>query len=399
MTLVEHAFILLFSIRLKGPFHGFAAAYPGLTPLPDEVSRAYLDGLAEFERTLLGKTFLDARRMKRWPLGRIPLDDHADPSMPGHADVYLLGHKSGVALWEVWIPAPAQSFDASRWIGWLDAEAEDGLVARVWRVLGGINQTMTGKDAWSGMYLPLILPRLVGEPLDAFLESHASDLVRLLFLDRSHRPLKSQVVAEELARDYCARQGGMTLLSRRGGLDLRDAADDLSDQSIIPGLPPKSVRPFLITLELLLLEQAVLQHLYERLSRHMPNSVDELLALKQEVLDALEEYYGAITHATRFSEAVTADGERLLGLGDLYDAVMERLETVSFAITTRYQKRMTLLQFWLTVVFGATEIGFIAASIATWYYRTGLGTVLAWTVGASVASGLILVMLLRGKVE
>lgn len=206
-------------------------------------------------------------------------------------------------------------------------------------------------------------------------------------------------MAEELARDYCARQGGMTLLSRRGGLDLRDAADDLSDQSIIPGLPPKSVRPFLITLELLLLEQAVLQHLYERLSRHMPNSVDELLALKQAVLDALEEYYGAITHATRFSEAVTADGERLLGLGDLYDAVMERLETVSFAITTRYQKRMTLLQFWLTVVFGATEIGFIAASIATWYYRTGLGTVLAWTVGASVASGLILVMLLRGKVE
>jgi hypothetical protein len=33
---------------------------------------------------------------------------------------------------------------------------------------------------------------------------------------------------------------------------------------------------------------------------------------------------------------------------------------------------MTLLQFWLTVVFGATEIGFIASGIAAWYYRTEL---------------------------
>lgn len=119
--------------------------------------------------------------------------------------------------------------------------------------------------------------------------------------------------------------------------------------------------------------------------------VEELLALKQEVLDALEKDFGAIIDATRFSDAVTADGERLLGLGDLYDAVRDRLDTVSFAITTRDQKRMTLLQFWLTVAFGATEIGFIASGIATWYYRAELGAVLGWTVGASVVSGLILI--------
>jgi len=41
----------------------------------------------------------------------------------------------------------------------------------------------------------------------------------------------------------------------------------------------------------------------------MTGSVDELLALKQEVLDALEEYYGTITKATRFSDAVPIDGE------------------------------------------------------------------------------------------
>ncbi len=51
-------------------------------------------------------------------------------------------------------------------------------------------------------------------------------------------------------------------------------------------------------------------------------SVEELIALKQEVIDGLEEYYGAITNATRFRDAVTADGETLLGVGDIYDAVV-----------------------------------------------------------------------------
>jgi hypothetical protein len=165
------------------------------------------------------------------------------------------------------------------------------------------------------------------------------------------------------------------------------------------GLPPKSALPFLITVELLLLEHAVLQPLYDRLSRHMPKSVEELIALKQEVIDGLEEYYGAITSATRFSDAVTADGERLLGVEDIYDAVVERLEAVSFAITTRSQRHLTLLQFWLTIVFGASEIGFIAASISTWHYRTELWTVLGWTVGAALITGVGLAALLRGKVE
>jgi len=47
----------------------------------------------------------------------------------------------------------------------------------------------------------------------------------------------------------------------------------------------------------------------------------------------------------------------------------------------------------------AGKIGFIAASIATWYYRTGLGIVLSWTIGAALLSGLGLALLLRRKVE
>ena len=395
---VEPAFALLFSIRLKSAFKGFGKIYPGVTPLPPGESQAYTTGLDEFERRLLGKAFLETRRIVRWPLGRIALEGLAE-NAPAHADVYLLSHKSGVALWEVWMPAPAQSFDASRWINWLDAEVEDGLVARLWRVLGAVNHELTGKATWSGLYFPLTLLRVPQQSLTTFIGRHGADIVRLLFLDRSHRALKPDVVSEELARDYCARQGGTTLLARRSGIDLRDAEEEHSEEATPAGLPPKSALPFLITLELLLLEHAVLQHLYDRLSRHMPKSVEELITLKQEVIDGLEEYYGAITNATRFSDAVTADGERLLGVGDIYDAVMERLEAVSFAITTRSQRHMTLLQFWLTIVFGASEIGFIAASISTWYYRTGLLAVLVWTIGAALVSGLGLALLLKGKVE
>ncbi len=397
-SMVEPAFVLLFSIRLRGAFKGFGMTHRGVAPLPAEESQAYTAVLAEFERRLLGKAFLETRRITRWPLGRIALEGLSD-NVPVHADVYLLSHKTGVALWEVWLPATPQNFDVARWIDRLDPEAEDGLVARLWRVLESINREITGKSAWSGLYFPLTLLRVPQQPLTAFIGQHGHDIVRLLFLDRSHHPLKQEVVNEELARDYCAKQGGMTLLARRSGIDLHDAAEDKAEDPSSANLPPKSALPFLITLELLLLEHAVLQHLYDRLSRHMPKSVEELIVLKQEVIDGLEEYYGAITSASRFSDAVTEAGERLLGVGDIYDAVKERLEAVSFAITTRAQLHMTLMQFWLTIVFGATEIGFIASGIATWYYRTGPGLVLLWTLGASIVSGFILWLLLRGKVE
>jgi hypothetical protein len=60
---------------------------------------------------------------------------------------------------------------------------------------------------------------------------------------------------------------------------------------------------------------------------------------------------------------------------------------------------MTLLQFWLTIVFGASEIGFMAESVATCYYLTGLGAVLAWAVGAAVVFGLLLALRLKGRLE
>lgn len=197
---VAPAFVLLFSIRLKGAFKGFTAPHPFVTVLPADDSRAWLEGLAEFERLLLGKTFLEARRITRWPLGRIMLEGMAGDA-PTHADVYLLSHKLGVALWEAWLPAPPQPFDASRLIGWLDPEAEDGLVARLWRVLGDVNLAIAGKNTWSGLYFPLTLIRIRHQALAGFAARHGPDLVRLLFLDRSHRTLKPEVTSSP----FCVR--------------------------------------------------------------------------------------------------------------------------------------------------------------------------------------------------
>lgn len=54
---------------------------------------------------------------------------------------------------------------------------------------------------------------------------------------------------------------------------------------------------------------------------------------------------------------------------------------VSFTLTTHAEQRMTPLQFWLAVVFGATEVGFIASGIATWSCDSGLARVVLWTLG------------------
>jgi len=391
--------MLLFSFDLKDDsiFAGFGALPPGITSLPPEQLRDFVGRFAELERRLLGETFLAARRITRWPLGRVTLNG-SSVGFPAHADIYLQAHKSRVALWEIWLHAAEQPFSASRWIDWLNPESDNSVVAQLWRALAPIHEAIAVRPTLSGNFFPVIMLRLPQHPIKAIVEQHGHDIVRLLFLHDARWTLKRKLVLEELERDYCAREGGMTLLARRSGLDLH-ARESLVDEEDFANLPPRTALPFVVTLEILLLERAVLQRLNERLTGATAGSVDDLLALKREIRDALEEYYGAITTATRFSDAITVVGERLLNIDNLYEAVMDRLEVVSFEITTRYQKRMMTFQFWLTIVFGATEIGFIASGIATWHYRTNLTAVLAWTIGAAVLSGIALVSLLRGKLN
>ena len=291
---------------------------------------------------------------------------------------------------------PTQPLDALRWIEWLDPDAENGLPALLWSALASINRVISGNSTYRGFF-PLTILRTRQASLETIIDKHDEDVVRLLLRSRSRQRFRPEIVRRELAQNYCVQRGGLTLISRRSGLDLH-GSEELNDTDD-HDLPLGSALPFLIVIESLLIERTVLQQLYERLSQTMPRSIEELLKLKQQILDGLEEYYGAITNANRIGDEVATAAEPLLGIENLYQAVMTRLDAVSFAITTRYQKRMTVLQFWLTMVFGATEIGFIASGIATWHYKTELSMVLAWTVGTSIFAAVVIAALLRGKLD
>jgi hypothetical protein len=396
-VVVEPTFVLLFSVQMTDAFSGFPPSTQNITPLGPEHIQAYNARFSELERHVFGEDFAAAGRTKRWPLGRIAIPHESrDTSFPSQAEVYLVAHTTGTAIWEVWVRVPNQPLDALQWIEWLDPDAENGLPALLWSALGSINGAISGNSTYRGFF-PLTILRTRHALLETIVEKHDEDIVRLLLRSRSRQSFRPEIVRRELAQNYCVQQGGLTLISRRSGLDLH-GSEDLSDTDD-SALPLGSALPFLIVIESLLIERTVLQELYERLSQTMPRSIEELLKLKQQILDGLEEYYGAITNANRIGDEVANAAEPLLGIENLYQAVMTRLDAVSFAITTRYQKRMTVLQFWLTMVFGATEIGFIASSIATWHYKTELSMVLAWTVGTSIFAAVVIAALLRGKLD
>lgn len=392
---VEPTFVLLFSVQLTSAFDGFRAPISGVTPHTSEHLKAYDERLSDLERHVFGDSFVATGRTKRWPLGRVAIRGH-DASFPSHADVYLVTHSTGTAVWEAWFAGPSQPLNALQWIKWLDPDTKHGLPALIWHALAPVNEAISGKLTYRDFF-PLTIIRAQQAPLEAILDKHGEDVVRLLLRSRSKQRFRSEIVAKELAQNYCAQQGGLTLISRRSGLDLhgRENSEDRENGF----LPLSSALPFLIVIESLLIERTVLQQLYERLSQAMPATLEELLTLKQQILDGLEEYYGAITNSNRIGDEVANAAEPLLGIENLYHAVMTRLDAVSFAITTRYQKRMTVLQFWLTLVFGATEIGFIASGIATWHYKTELSLVLAWTAGTAIVAAIIIASLLRGKLD
>ena len=396
-------FALLFSVSLPAIPSAVdldaALRLAGVTPFSSQQLLNYRHLRDETEAHVLGRAFMDANRLTHSAIGRIAFTRSAsDPQGPTVADVHLFTHVAGVALWEVWLPGQLQDFNAERWTAWLDDQKSNSLPMQVWQALQPLNLALGGESAYR-QYLPCSVVRLPTQLLAALTARQSADIVRLLWCDRSARRLKPDVVDAELARDFCARGGGITLLGRRAALDIHGCEDESALADVESGLPPRSAVPFLVTLELLLIERAVLLQLYERLSQRTPASIEALLEFKQQISSGLEEYYGATMAATRFGDQIAEAGERLFGIIDLYDALMDRLETVSFALTTRYQQQMTQMQFWMTVVFGATEIGFIAASIATWHYRTELGAVLAWTLGAAVVSAGVLVAMLSQRME
>ena len=130
-VMVEPTFVLLFSVQMTGAFNGFLLIRTEHHPARSEHLQP-----SELERHVFGENFAAAGRTKRWPLGRIAMPHEGqDAGFPSQADVYLVTHTTGTAIWEAWLHGPSQPMDASRWIAWLDPDSEDGLPALLWREL------------------------------------------------------------------------------------------------------------------------------------------------------------------------------------------------------------------------------------------------------------------------
>ena len=395
---LETMFVLLFPAQ---PFTRFGDDTGGAGEFPPSDVQARLDQLREVETALLGRQYLESRRMTRRPIDRVRLPSATDGAAPDHADVFLITHTSGAGLWECWIPAPAQPIDATLYVTWLwpglngspAAVLREHITSASWSV-----PSQAGKD--EGFAFTIL--RCPGDQplLDDLVAEQGGDLVRLLYLDRSSLAFKNAVIEEELRRDFCLRADGISLLSPRGALDLRTGEGLATGPGGAPVLPPRSALPLLITIELLLIEREVLRLFHNRLVHtSVPASLPQLLDLKSDVLDGLEEYRGTVAQSNRFSSQVTAYGEQVLGLDSLYRSLTERLDGLTFEITTRYQRTISALQFSLTLVLGALQAASVAALIAAAHYGPRLLPVVSWAAGVGLTAAAAITVVLRRRLR
>jgi hypothetical protein len=381
-------FVLLFSVTPDAAA-GRTAPPAGLQPIPEEVSESYRSRLDSLQQRLLGEPYLQARRLRRTAVGRLNLPGLAGE--PAYADIHLVVHKSGAAVWEVWLSAEPQPIDIVRWIGWLDMEAETSLARQIWDRLA---PPVNGRSGTPEMALPLMVLGFRDGTLEQLIDLHSHELIKLLHRDASGERFKARFVDDELGADFCRRDQGLSLIARNGALDVH-AQTKGTDAALLP----RNTLPLLVTLELLCLERAVLRSFLDRFAQGVYGTVDHLIQLRRDIFDGLEEYYGTLAKTHGYTAEATALGEALFGIDDLFDSVVERLEALTFEITIRNQQAVNRLGFWLTTSFGAIETGFVAASIATWYYADNLAAVLGWTVGVTFTTALVISNLLRWKMK
>lgn len=385
---VQPAFVLLFAVTPDAAAQQ-AAVPQGLRAIPQEIAQSYRSRLAATQQRLLGEPYLQARRLTRTAVGRLPLPNAEGG--PTHADIHLVKHKSGAAVWEVWLLAPVQAMDVTRWVRWLDMEDQNSLARRIWRTLSPATvEPVSGPE----MMLPLMVLRCATCTLDELLDTSGHELVKLLHRDISEERFKSSFVQQELNADFCRREQGLSLVARNGAVDVHAQAIDANDSPL-----PRNTLPLLVTLELLCLERAVLRSFLNRFAQGVYGTTEDLMQLRRDIFDGLEEYYGTLAKTHGYTAEATAQGEVLFGINDLFDSVVDRLGALTFEITTRNQKTVNQLGFWLTTSFGAIETGFVASSIATWYYADNVSAVLGWTLGVTLVTMGVIAGLLRWRLR
>lgn len=356
--------------------------------MPDVVSQSYLKRMEPLQRRLLGDSYSQANRLQRTAVGRLRLPRSGGFS---HADIYLATHKCGAIVWEVSLLGPPQPLDVAKWIGWLDLESRESPARIIWDHL---SQGCQGRASVPVLYIPLAVVRFHDGTLPQIVERHASELVSLLHRHGAGRSFKREFVNTELAADLCRDEDSLWLLSRNGALGAIARSNPIEES-----LLPQDILPLLLTLEVLCLDRAVLRSFLDRFAQQAYGTVNDLIQLRREIFDSLEEYYGTLAKTHSYTAESITRGEFLFGIDDLFEAVTDRLEALTFEITTRNQQSVNQLGLWLTTSFGAIETGFVASSIATWYYKSNLFAVLGWTIGVTVATALAIAGFLRWQVK
>ncbi len=381
-------FVLLFAMTPEAAAQA-GTSLSGLQLISDETSQSHRSRMESLQRHLFGESYSQASRLQRTAVGRLSLPGRAGELT--YADIFRGVHKCGAALWEVSLFGQPQPLDIPRWIGWLDLESADSPAKITWDKLATGRQ---GKASMPEMYVPLVVLRFRDGTLGELVERHAPDLVTLLHRDASGGRFKASFVSAELASDLCRSDDGLWMIARNGAIDVSTHSKDTQESQL-----PRDALPLLLTLEVLCLDRAVLRSYLDRFAQRTYGTVDELIQLRREIFDDLEEYYGTLAKTHSYAADAIARGESLFGIDDLFEAVEDRLEALTFEISTRNEQSINRLGLWLTTSFGAIDVGFVAASVATWYYKSNLYAVLGWTVGVTFAAALAIAGLLRWKIK
>jgi hypothetical protein len=350
-----------------------------------------LDELHDVELRVLGNDFLEAERIKRQPISKIsiPLMIN-DVALQNSTEIYLVTHREGVQIIEVWMDLSEQEFDSRKWIGWLKKDSKYGIINSIQNAVPYLKHSthlytfigILGKD----------------QKLEDFINRHGREIINLIYLDFSVIPFKSNFVEDELNKNFCLREGGASYISNSLALNVMFVNSRESPELDHLNLQGRCALPFIISIELLLLEKQILEKYYRKLTKGSL-SINGLIGLKQEILDGLEEYYGIIARATQFSEPLMEYGQQILGINDLYDSVIDRLDAVTFDITTNYERNTNVLTFWLTILFGSLDIGLLTEGIASIYYVHNLMMILIWTVISTAVTSLGIYVLLYRRIK
>ena len=115
-------------------------------------------------------------------------------------------------------------------------------------------------------------------------------------MDFSVIPFKSNFVEDELNKNFCLREGGASYISNSLVLNVKFVNSRESFELDHLNLQGRCDLPFIISIEMLLLEKQILEKYYRKLTKGSL-LINGLIGLKQEILDGRHKQFQIIFFA------------------------------------------------------------------------------------------------------